>query len=160
MNYAAHYSALIERAKNRAVDGYIERHHIIPRCIGGDNRKENIVALTPEEHFVAHQLLAKLFPTSRGLLAAAIVMSKHSKNNKAFGWLKRRLIGNKYSLGIKRSVETRAKMSSAQMGNKKGWTKSIAPQKMSGSQKAVNLMKERMAKKKPDTAGKRTSKQK
>lgn len=34
-------------------------HHIIPKCDGGDNSKENRVKLTSREHFIAHVLLAK-----------------------------------------------------------------------------------------------------
>ena len=33
--------------------GY-HRHHIIPRHIGGDDSKENLIYLTPEEHAEAH----------------------------------------------------------------------------------------------------------
>ena len=64
MNYKKIYNALIERAQNRIIDGYAEKHHIIPRCMNGTDDKENIVELTPEEHFVAHQLLVKILPVS------------------------------------------------------------------------------------------------
>ena len=37
MNYEKHYQLLIERAKNRILDLYFEKHHIIPKCIGGTN---------------------------------------------------------------------------------------------------------------------------
>lgn len=37
-----------------------EKHHIIPKSLGGSNRKENIVCLTPKEHFVCHWLLTKM----------------------------------------------------------------------------------------------------
>lgn len=46
MNYAAHYERLIERAKNRVLEGYRERHHILPRCMGGTNAPDNLVDLT------------------------------------------------------------------------------------------------------------------
>lgn len=48
----------MEKAKSRnPLDGYTERHHIVPRCLGGSNRKENLVDLTAREHYVAHRLL-------------------------------------------------------------------------------------------------------
>ena len=39
-----------------------ERHHIIPRCIGGTNDEENLIDLTLEEHFLAHKMLAEENP--------------------------------------------------------------------------------------------------
>ncbi len=41
-----------------------ENHHIIPKCVGGTNDKDNLVLLTTREHFVIHKLLVKIFPTS------------------------------------------------------------------------------------------------
>ena len=39
---------------------YCERHHIIPKSIGGSNSSYNLVNLTAKEHFIAHRLLEKL----------------------------------------------------------------------------------------------------
>lgn len=96
MNYTRHYGLLIERARMRiTVEGYTEKHHIVPRCLGGSNSPENIVRLTAEEHFVAHQLLVKLNPESDGLLYAVCLMSYSPHggriNNRQYGWLKKRL---------------------------------------------------------------------
>lgn len=41
------------------IDGYYEKHHIIPKCMGGTNKKSNIVLLTAKAHFVCHHLLTK-----------------------------------------------------------------------------------------------------
>jgi hypothetical protein len=95
MNYLLHYQNLINRAKNRILSEYTESHHIIPRCLGGSDDAENLVKLTPEEHYVAHQLLIKIHPDSMKLINAAIMMCVESKdnsrpNNKLFGWLRRR----------------------------------------------------------------------
>jgi hypothetical protein len=43
-----------------AFDG-LERHHIIPRSIGGSNSKDNLIVLTAREHFIAHRILAKMY---------------------------------------------------------------------------------------------------
>lgn len=95
MNYNKHYQFLIERAKNRELHGYFEYHHVIPKCLGGSNNKDNIVALTPEEHYVAHQLLLKMNPGNRSLLYAANMMvagrPNQERNNKAYGWLRKRM---------------------------------------------------------------------
>lgn len=46
MNYKKYYNLLIERARNRTLDCYVEKHHIIPKCMDGNNsvnaRKENV----------------------------------------------------------------------------------------------------------------------
>lgn len=93
MDYKKHYDALIERSRNRALSGYAEKHHVIPRCLGGTNDQENIAVLTPEEHFLAHQLLVKMYPNSPPLVKAAVIMTTHHttarSNNKLFGWLRR-----------------------------------------------------------------------
>lgn len=60
MNYSAHYSLLIERAKLRTTTGYKEAHHIIPKCLGGTDNPSNLVDLTAREHYIAHILLAKI----------------------------------------------------------------------------------------------------
>lgn len=91
MNYQKHYDALIHRAKWRVLDGYAERHHIVPKCMGGGDEAENLVLLTAEEHYVAHQLLVKIFPGERKIVYAAWAMT-HGKwrSNKKYGWLKRK----------------------------------------------------------------------
>jgi hypothetical protein len=95
MNYLGHYTALMDRAKDRILDSYTETHHIIPKCLDGDDNIINLVELTPEEHFVAHQLLVRIYPNNRKILHAAIMMTvgndRVKRNNKLYGWLKRLL---------------------------------------------------------------------
>ena len=100
LNYLKIHNSIIERAKNRVLDKntYIEKHHIVPRCINGSNDQSNIVKLLPEEHFVIHQLLIKIYPGVRGLIFAAIIMTfgktgnqkKYRLNNKRYSWLRRK----------------------------------------------------------------------
>jgi hypothetical protein len=56
--YTKHYNLLIEKAKNRTLpkETYTEKHHIIPRSMGGSNKKENLAHLTAREHFICHWL--------------------------------------------------------------------------------------------------------
>lgn len=96
MNYKLIYDKIIERAKTRLLlNEYVESHHIIPKCIGGNDNPENLVDLKPEEHYLCHQLLVKLHPENRALLYAATMMcvSKDIKvrNNKLYGWLRRKM---------------------------------------------------------------------
>lgn len=59
--YTTWYYIIIDKAKVRkSLDGYIERHHIIPKSLGGNNSIDNLVTLTPKEHFVVHHLLTKM----------------------------------------------------------------------------------------------------
>ena len=90
MNYQKIYNDLIERAKNRQIDQYTEKHHIVPKCLGGPDNPENIALLTPEEHYLAHQLLTKLHPSNKGLAKAAHMMCSGRPTNKYYGWVRRR----------------------------------------------------------------------
>jgi hypothetical protein len=67
MNYKKIYERIIENAKNRTVLGYSEKHHIIPKCMGGDNKKTNIVRLTAKEHYVCHKILCEIYPNENKL---------------------------------------------------------------------------------------------
>ena len=138
MDYAAHYDRLIERARGRTFVGYRERHHIVPKCMGGGNEAGNIVELTGEEHYVAHQLLVKMHPCVKGLACAANRMAKQCTSNKVYSWLRKRVAeakrgvplspeakakvgaasrGNKYALGYRHSAEALRKISAASKGN-------------------------------------------
>ena len=76
MDYRKDYDLLMERAKNRELlkDTYTERHHILPRCLGGKNNKNNIVKLLPKEHYIAHLLLFRLYPNNQKLSFAFWMM--------------------------------------------------------------------------------------
>jgi hypothetical protein len=78
MNYFLAYQRLIDKAKARVcVDGYVERHHVLPRALGGSDDSSNLVALTAREHFVAHVLLAKIHG---GILWQAVILMSGGKN--------------------------------------------------------------------------------
>ena len=78
------------------LSGYVEVHHVLPRCMDGNDDPANLVQLTPEEHFVAHQLLCKMHPEVKGLAYAVQAMTIDSptnmkrSRNKLFGWIRRR----------------------------------------------------------------------
>lgn len=64
MDYQRIYAAFIadRRANEQTVQllDMTERHHILPRTLGGDDSPGNLIRLTPEDHFFAHLLLAKI----------------------------------------------------------------------------------------------------
>lgn len=98
MNYQKIYrSLMLKSIRRKLVEGYFETHHIIPKCFGGSNDDKNLVSLTPEEHYVAHQLLVKMYSEDPDILWAAIAMTgtgngkgNGRKGNKLYGWLRRR----------------------------------------------------------------------
>lgn len=75
MNYEKLYLTLIETRKNKGIpEGYREVHHIIPRSFGGTDEENNLIAMTAREHFIAHRLLAKIYPNS-GMVHAVYKMA-------------------------------------------------------------------------------------
>ena len=88
------YFNIVEQAKNRCPStmtrkqvkeliGYAERHHIIPKSIGGENTVDNLVWLTANEHFECHCLLIEMTqgPARRKMLSALTrMMNKQSHN--------------------------------------------------------------------------------
>lgn len=70
MNYNRIYASIVLRAKseedvrrtNKKAGHYYERHHILPRSLGGADSNTNLAYLTAREHFICHWLLVKLYP--------------------------------------------------------------------------------------------------
>jgi hypothetical protein len=65
MNYQRIYNEIVNSAKGRGLDKslihyYTEKHHIIPKCVGGDNSSNNLVLLTGREHYLCHWLLWRI----------------------------------------------------------------------------------------------------
>ena len=58
--YTRWYYNIINRAQTRQLNCYTERHHIVPKSLGGSNESFNLVSLTAREHFVCHMLLTKM----------------------------------------------------------------------------------------------------
>lgn len=122
MNYQKIYNDLISRAQAREpLSEYKETHHIIPRCMGGSDDKENLVELTGREHFIAHWLLCKIYDTP-GLKKAFGLMCLTGKNrsykisSQLYELGRRRL--SEAAVGREVSIETREKISRALKGRK------------------------------------------
>jgi len=60
--YTRWYYSIIQQAQIRTLptDVYSEKHHIIPKSLGGNNGSDNLVKLTAREHFICHRLLSKM----------------------------------------------------------------------------------------------------
>ena len=139
--------------------GY-HRHHIIPKHMGGDDSKENLVYLTPEEHALAHlelyekygkyeDAMAYNFLTANiegGTLEGYKQSDEHiAKRIAAMDYnavsktLKERYKNQPHhSLGRKNgppSEETRRKISEANKGKKKDNSKGLMGQYWVGKEK-------------------------
>lgn len=104
MDYIRIYEAFIKdrRAKGPTLTGYTERHHVLPRSMGGDNDPGNLIDLTAEDHFFAHLLLAKAHNTRKMWGAVMLMLGarragagrfelrrKATKWRKSYGMVKR-----------------------------------------------------------------------
>ena len=98
MNYEKIYNDLMHSRINlkhqrlqikKKKEQYYERHHIIPKCMGGNKSysvySNNIVLLTAREHYIAHRLLW-LIHKSRELALAfhKMVYSANKKQERIF----------------------------------------------------------------------------
>lgn len=41
-------------------EGITEKHHIIPKSLGGSDEEQNLVSLSPKAHFICHWLLTRM----------------------------------------------------------------------------------------------------
>jgi hypothetical protein len=74
MDYQRIYNQIVDRAKQeerkKGNGTYYESHHILPKCLGGSNKKENLVLLTGREHFLVHWMLVRIYPENKSLVHA------------------------------------------------------------------------------------------
>lgn len=58
--YSEEYYKIINDRKIQHKDSvYCEKHHIIPKSLGGPNNRDNLVYLSAKDHFRCHQLLVQ-----------------------------------------------------------------------------------------------------
>jgi hypothetical protein len=80
--YTTWYYNLVLSRQDFDRDCFTETHHIIPKCFGGNNKKDNLVKLTPREHYICHKLLLKMVdePKKKRSMAYAFFRMKQSNN--------------------------------------------------------------------------------
>lgn len=139
MNYKKIYDSLITKAKNRETLEYTEKHHVLPRCMGGSDEHSNLVRLTAREHYIAHWLLAKAY-RSRKLVFAWRSMAmdplgkrytSHSFKYAREAWIKEMANANS---GICFSEERKRNLSLSHIGQQP-WNKGV---KMPTHQKYID----------------------
>jgi hypothetical protein len=79
--YTKWYESITNKAKDRTLPMPYEVHHIIPKSLGGSNRKDNLVKLTSHEHIICHILLTKMLTGANRakMIYAASIMAGKSK---------------------------------------------------------------------------------
>jgi hypothetical protein len=62
--YSNTYFSIVNRSfsenRSRKDNQIYEQHHIIPKSCGGSDEPNNLVLLTPKEHYICHRLLPKM----------------------------------------------------------------------------------------------------
>ena len=59
--YTTIYLNIVHNALCRDSAGlFTEKHHIIPRCLGGRDTTDNLVSVTAREHYILHLLLIRM----------------------------------------------------------------------------------------------------
>ena len=86
-------------------DEYHERHHIIPKCMGGKDEDNNLIDLFAQEHFVAHKLLATENPNNDSLIYAWSCMAFPNSS-----------VQDRYELSPEEYEEVRIALSNAKKG--------------------------------------------
>lgn len=84
--YTRWYYSIIRNAEkeNRKRNDimYYENHHIIPKCLNGNNNKTNLILLTSKEHFICHKLLCKMISNKKQLFLLKSAVSYFMNNSK------------------------------------------------------------------------------
>lgn len=75
---------MLKRQKEPArILGYAETHHILPKCMGGQDNNDNLVSLSAREHFIAHWLLSKCtVGNAKYKMLEAFSIFSHNANRK------------------------------------------------------------------------------
>jgi len=131
--YTRVYYQIINRGIQRQLtNSYSEKHHIIPRSLGGSNLKTNLVRLTAREHFICHWLLTKMLDGNnlikmkqafwRMLVKGSPKQERYIPNSRTYESL--RLCYGSLRKGVITSNETKKKISRANTG-KIPWNKGI-----------------------------------
>lgn len=120
--YTTIYYQIIDRAKARVLESYKERHHIIPKSLGGTNNTDNLVELTAREHFICHLLLTKMVngPSKRSMCYAVWQMThikgreRYKPSSRMYNMLRKKL--SKTYKGVPKSEQAKRNMSLAHQG--------------------------------------------
>jgi hypothetical protein len=85
-HYLNRYNKFINALKNQSIDGYFEKHHIVPRSMGGSDDASNLIKLTGRQHYLAHWMLWKAYGGSmtRAFFMMSCVKEGQCKSSKVY----------------------------------------------------------------------------
>lgn len=119
MDYKKHYELLIETRKNRQIisNFYYEKHHILPKSMGGDDNKENLIYLTAREHFIAHWLLWRIYQNKEMAFAffSMVYMNKNHKINSSRIYEECKLARRNFIIEMNKKIHKGKKLSKNQI---------------------------------------------
>lgn len=84
--YQKYYDSIISNGSIEKLPNY-ERHHIIPKSLGGTDSKDNLVYISARAHFICHWLLTKIYPNGEEhwkMLNALRMMRAENKNQQRY----------------------------------------------------------------------------
>lgn len=84
MTYIDFINNILETRGRFNCEGYHEKHHILPRCLGGVDDNDNLIDLYAQEHFIAHKLLAQENPDNSSLVYAWNMMFVQLDNGERY----------------------------------------------------------------------------
>lgn len=118
MNYFKIYNDVINISKTRVLTCYYEKHHIVPRCLGGDDSKNNLAVLTAREHFLCHYMLTKIYKTgiNHKKMIKAFIMMKPC-NEKQERYFNSRLYESKKLEFVEIQRESQTGLGNSQFGS-------------------------------------------
>lgn len=131
--YTTWYFNIIDHARQVDYTGYTEKHHIIPKSLGGNNLSENIVSLTARQHFICHRLLPKMVTdyhyykmiyALNMMLCSNKLQNRYKITGRTYEYLKKefsiKITGDKNPMwGKTHSEETKKKIGDASRGKKR-----------------------------------------
>jgi len=118
MNYLKVYHQLIYNSQHRILsqDIYVEKHHIVPLSLKGEDIESNIAVLTAKEHFVAHHLLWKIH-RNPPMTKAFMLMCNTKRNG-----VKYKITAKEYSILKEDNKKFRSEFMAGRPGNNLGKT--------------------------------------
>jgi hypothetical protein len=142
--YVCRYNKLINHYKTVLVDGHHEKHHIIPKCMGGTDDIKNLILLPTRVHFIAHYLLYKAYPNNKQLSHAFAMMGvcnkfQHRKIN-SYLYEQSKIARSSALLGIPRTESVKLKMRKPK-SNKENYKKSKSLEHTQNISKALKGVK-------------------
>ena len=125
--YSKWYWKIISNAKLRNLDKteYQEKHHILPKSLGGSDCSDNLVNLTAKEHFICHLLLPKMLTDKQDIWKMSYALwqmslingrKRYRPSSRIYEIMRKQLSVNQK--GIQKSEEHRRKIGLKSKGRK------------------------------------------